>query len=141
MNGKKKAKHQKETMVQARVERASHLHPIPRPIARQVWTALLKLDLLPSPDHLIESTKFHHDLEYACTLLTYCTFSFKSVVTSHAPPVNHELWSRSPITWASVEPPTGHIGLNCLKKQKQKKNGKKTTSSVQNARNFCSRSH
>jgi hypothetical protein len=50
------------------------------------------------------------------------------------PPVDHELWSRSRVTRASVEPPSGHTGPKLPKKKK--KTGKKDKNFGSNAEIF-----
>jgi hypothetical protein len=49
-------------------------------------------------------------------------------------PVDHELWSRSRVTRASVEPPSGYTGPKLPKKKRKK--GKKDKNSGSNAKIF-----
>jgi hypothetical protein len=51
------------------------------------------------------------------------TVQFRSNQQSRVthPPVDHELWSMSRVTRASVEPPSGHTGPKLPKKKKKKR--------------------
>jgi hypothetical protein len=51
---------------------------------------------------------------------TYCSISFKSTVTCHAPPVDIEIWQGSRVTRPFVEPPEHHTGLKIACKTPKK---------------------